>query len=252
MQQAEPWMSSSPIREDCWDDFHKQRAVVFDHLAYLRTALYLLRQIAAFPFDKLTPDEDRIFFTMTARGLYETAVLAITKLTTDAAGDFLTLNRFRNSVLKIIRPELADAFREDLKKTKFDATATSLTERAKELRNARLAHLSLAEVLSTSTPVVQLKDLEQLADDIETAYQPLLFGASASFLPLAYDPEVRAANKHVDTDIEKILNAFARQTYALNLPETNSKVWPYHRAKMSTDELQVFNYWRRRAGLADA
>jgi len=252
MSQPDGWTANSPISQDAWADFQKQRAAVFDHLAYLRTSLYLLRQIAGFPFDKLTAEEDRIFFTMTGRALYETAVLAVTKLTTDQAGDVLTLNRFRNSVLKMLRPELADAFREQLKTTRFDEAAKSVAERVRDLRNARVAHLSLTEVLAASTPVVQLRELEQLADDTERLYEPLLFGASASFLPIAYDPTVRDANAHVDTDIEKILNSFARQSYALNLPEQNKLVWPRHRATMSADELDTFNYWRRRAGLPEA
>jgi hypothetical protein len=67
-------------------------------------------------------------------------------------------------------------------------------QRAKNLRNARLAHLSLGEILKGSTPLVVAKELEQLADELEKLYQPLLFGASASFLPIPYDPEIRAAN----------------------------------------------------------
>lgn len=249
MQQAEPWNPQSPIRQECWDEFQKQRAVVFDHLAYLRTALYLLRQIAEFPFNQLTTNDDRIFFTMAARGLYETAILAVTKLTTDQ-GDVLTLNRFRNSVRTMLRPELVAGFSEQLKDTKFDAAAKALADRVKDLRNARIAHLTLAEVLAASTPIVYVQELTQLADDTEKLYEPLLFGASASFLPLPYDPDVRAANQPADTDIEKILNCFARQNYLLNQPEANPRVWPAQRAKMTAGEMNTFNYWRRRAGLS--
>jgi hypothetical protein len=54
---------------------------------------------------------------------------------------------------------------------------------------------------------------------------------------------------HTNTDIEKILNAVARESYALNLPEKNAAVWPHHRAKMSDEELKTFDFWRGRAGL---
>jgi len=248
MQQAEQWNASSPVRQDAWDDFQKQRRVVFDQLAYLRTALYLLREVASFPFDKLVPENERIFFTVTARALYETAVLAITKLTTDE-GDVLTVNRFRNNVLKMLRPDLVDSFREQLKNTRFDAGLKDVAQRAKDLRNARLAHLSLDEILKGSTPLVLAKELEQLADELEKLYQPLLFGASASFLPIPYDPEVRAANPPQHTDIEKLLNAVARESYALNFPEKNARVWEHQRPSMSDEELKAFNFWRVRAGL---
>lgn len=251
MQEDEQWNASSPIQQSAWDDYQKQRRVVFDQLAYLRTALYLLREIASFPFDKLVPDNDRIFFTMTARALYETAVLAITKLATDG-GNALTVFVFRNKVLTMIRPDLVDSFRDQLRTTKFDTATDALAKRAKALRNARLAHLSLNEVLNASTPLVMAQELEQLADELEKLYEPLLFGASASFLPVHYDPDVRAANPREATDIEKVLNAFAKESYALNLPEKNKAVWPHHREKMGDGELKTFNFWRVRAGLAPA
>src|SRR5206468_11014636 len=133
-------------------------------------------------------------------------------------GDVLTVNRFRNNVLKMLRPDLAGSFRDELKNTKFDTGLKDVAQRAKDLRNARLAHLSLDTVLQGSTPLVVAKELEQLADELEKLYQPLLFGASVSFLPVPYDPEIRAANSAQDTDIEKILNALARESYALNFP----------------------------------
>jgi hypothetical protein len=60
----------------------------------------------------------------------------------------------------------------------------------------RLAHLSLDEVLKGSTPLVAANELEQLADELEKVYQPLLFGASASLLPVPYDSQIRGANSH--------------------------------------------------------
>jgi hypothetical protein len=252
MQQADQWNASSPVRQDAWVDFQKQRRVVFDQLAYLRAALYLLREVATFPLDKLVPDTERIFFTVTARALYETAVLAITKLTTDEGDNVLTVNRFRNNVLKMLRPDLVDSFRDQLKNTKFDAAMKDVAKRAKDLRNARLAHLSLGEVLNASTPLVAGKELEQLADELEKLYEPLLFGATASFLPVPYDPEIRAANARQDTDIEKILNAVARESYALNFPEKNTRVWEQKRGSMTDEEVETFNFWRARAGLPPA
>jgi hypothetical protein len=144
---------------------------------------------------------------------------------------------------------LVESFSDELKNTKFDKALKDVAQRAKDLRNVRLAHLSLGEVLQGSTPLVAANELEQLADELEKLYQPMLFGGSASFLPVPYDPAIRGANSHQHTDIEKILNAVARESYALNFPEKNRRVWDIQRGSMTDEELKTFNFWRVRAGL---
>ncbi|MGH9419551.1 MAG: hypothetical protein ACRD3J_06225, partial [Thermoanaerobaculia bacterium] len=72
----------SPIRPECWSDFRKDYAVVWDQLVYLRTSLYLLRQIASFPVRRFLSFEDQWFLTGAGRALHEAVVLGVTKLVT--------------------------------------------------------------------------------------------------------------------------------------------------------------------------
>ncbi|HEY2091273.1 MAG TPA: hypothetical protein VGJ81_05260 [Thermoanaerobaculia bacterium] len=145
---------------------------------------------------------------------------------------------------------MVESFRDKLKNTKFDAGLRDVAQRVKDLRNARHAHLSLQKILEGSTRLVAAQELESLADELEKLYKPLLFGASASFLPIPYDPEIRAANSQNETDIARLLNVVARESYSLNLPERDPRAWEKRRATMTDDALNTFNVWRRRAGLS--
>ena len=167
---------------------------MWDQLVYLRTSMYLLREVAEFPLQQFASADDQWFFTIVRRALYEAVVLGVTKLTADSGGDVLTIDRYRNLVMKMLRPELVQSFREQLKKARFDKARTDLRDRAQDLRDARLAHLLLEDVRNGTDLSLGFADLEALVSEAEKLYQPLLFGASAKFLPFPYDPAVRAAN----------------------------------------------------------
>lgn len=148
----------------------------------------------------------------------------------------------------MLLPEAVDSFKRRLKETKFDAAARELADRARELRNNRLAHLSISEM----PPNVTLDELEQLVASVERLYEPLLFRAVAWFLPIEYVPEVRAANTPASVDIEEVLEGFARRSYTINMPERNPLAWPHHRQSMQPEKLEAVNLWRRRIGLPEA
>jgi hypothetical protein len=88
---------------------------------------------------------------------------------------------------------------------RFDKARTELRERARDLRDARVAHLLVKDVQNGSVLSLGLADLEALVSKAEKLYRPLLFGASATFLPFPYDPAVRAPDPATETDVEWIL-----------------------------------------------
>lgn len=248
----EAWDAESPIRQDRWPDFQKLYHAMWDQLVYLRTSLFLLRELAEFPLHRFAAPDDQWFFTIVRRSLLESVVLTITKLTTDQGNGVLTLMRCRNLVQDMLREELVPKFREDLKNTGFNKFTETLAGRARDLRDGRVAHLLQAEVTNASAIRLTLPELERLVNDTERLFQPLLFGGEATFLPLPYDRDVREANPPRVTDVEKILNAFARQSHVLNYPEQVADLWPRLRNDWPVAELEQFNRWRVRAGLPEA
>jgi hypothetical protein len=235
------------LRAECREDFKHQSGRLFDQLTYLRTTLYLLKEVGDFPIWVLSWDH-QIFLRITASSFYDSVILAVTRLVADDSDDVVTLLRFRNAVGEMLVPEAASSFRERLKVTKFDTATRDLANRVRHLRNTRVAHSSAREIPSN----VSIDELEQLVAAVEKLYEPLLFRASAWFLPIDYVAEVRAANAPVKTDIEEVLDGFARRSYTINMPERNRLAWPHHRDRMAPEKLATINRWRVRIGLAEA
>lgn len=244
--------SDSPIREECWDEFRRDYEVVWDQLVFLRTSLYLLREIAAFPLRKFLSFEDQWFLTVVGRSLYETVVLGVTKLVTDQKGDLLTLRQWRNRVRGMLIPGRLADYQDQLSETALDGATEELAARARTFRDGHIAHLRLDDVRRGTANSLALQDLDRLVEDTERLFQPLSFGAEAGFLPPVYDPSVRSANPPRPTDIEKILNFVAAGSHVLNEPEAHPLTWPSTRAKISPDEMIVFNRWRERIGKSKA
>jgi hypothetical protein len=240
--------ADSPIREECWEDFCRDYEVVWDQLVYLRTSLYLLRQIAAFPLRRLVSLDDQWFLTVAGRALYEAVVLGVTKLVTDQKGDLLTLRQWRNRVRDMLLPQRLDEYQGRLDETRLNREAEALARLARDFRDGHVAHLRLEDVRKASVDSPVLRELDRLVAETERLFQPLLFGGGASFLPPIYDPSVRAANPPGQTDIEKILTFMAQGSYVLNEPELHPQTWPYRRANLTGDDLTTFNEWRVRIG----
>jgi AbiU2 len=243
--------TSFPIRTECEAEYQNLSNAMWDQLVYLRTSMYLLRELAEFPLQRFASPDDQWFFTIVRRALYEAVVLGVTKLTTDSGVGVLTISRCRHLVMKMLRPELVQSFREQLKKASFDKARTNLRKRARDLRDARLAHLLLEDVRNGAVLLLAFADLEALVSEAEKLYQPLLFGASAKFLPFPYDPAVRAANPPTETDVERILRLFARDSYILNEPERNALWWPVLRKRKTDEEIEFINHWRKKVGLRE-
>jgi AbiU2 len=212
----------------------------------------LLRKFVEFPLGEFAAGDDQWFFTIVRRALYEAVVLGITKLTTDSGDGALTIYQCRNRIMTMLRPELVDSFRKQLKDAKFDKARKELRERARDLRDGRVAHLLLKDVQNGSVLSLGVADLEALVSEAEKLYRPLLFGASATFLPFPYDPAVRPPNPATETDVERILRLFARDSYVLNEPERNARWWPELRKRKTDEEIEFINRWRKRVGLPEA
>jgi hypothetical protein len=244
--------TSSRIRSECEAEYQKLSGAMWDQLVYLRTSMYLLRELVEFPLREFATRDNQWFFTIVRRALYEAIVLGITKLTTDIGDNALTINRCRNLVMEMLRPELVQTFRKQLKEARFNKTRNELRKRARDLRDARVAHLLLEDVRNGTVLSLSFADLEALVSEAEKLYRPLLFGASATFLPFPYDPAVRVPNVATETDIERILRLFARDSYILNEPELNAHWWPVLRNRKTDEEIQFINHWRKRVGLPEA
>lgn len=74
--------AETAISPERLEDFERQCHVVWDQLTYLRTTVFLLREVLSFPIWALSWDK-QIFLRVVTRSFYESAVLAITRIITD-------------------------------------------------------------------------------------------------------------------------------------------------------------------------
>jgi len=240
------------IRDERREDYKTLSDVMWDQVVYLRTGCYLLRQIAEFPLKPFTSPDDRWFLAVVHRALYEAVLMGISKLLTDVGPDVVTIRRGRNIVLEMLKEEFRPSFKAKLKESKLEKSCEDLANRVREIRNGECAHLLEDSVKRGSLPSLDLTELEALLAQVEHLYQPLLFGASATFLPDKYDPEIRAANPPAATDIERILLLFARESFVVNEPEIKAPWWDDIRTKRSREQIAFMNHWRVKCGLPEA
>ncbi|MGH9420962.1 MAG: hypothetical protein ACRD3J_13385, partial [Thermoanaerobaculia bacterium] len=145
-------------------------------------------------------------------------------------------------------PECLAGYQDRLDETRLNRETEALAQLARRYRDGHIAHLRLEAVRKEFVDSPVLNELDQLVEETERLFGPLLFGADASFLPPIYDPSIRAANPPRQTDIEKILNFLAQDSFVLNEPESHPLAWTRIRASMTPDEVTTFNQWRIRIG----
>lgn len=226
----------------------------YSELVELNTITYLAEQIIQFPFDLFTHSDNVIFFTIVMGSLHDSAVLIITRLATDQAGDLFTLSRFKNKVRESVKPEFKDAFDARLRNAHFDKEVKSLFDKAKDLRKHRIAHTT-QDFISGSVKLSRpnIAELKELRDALNSLLDALSFNVRHMMLPIPYDPRViHPVGSNHKTDIEEILDCIAKNSHMLNMPENNPRRWHYRRAKLNEDKLKILNQYRRKFDLPEA
>lgn len=238
------------LKDGAFEEYDAGIGFFFSDLVDLNTIIYLAEQIIAFPFDLFVSRDDQTFFSVVMHSFYDSAVLTITKLATDQAGDLFTLLRFKNRVRELIKPEYRDAFDARLKEASFDSETRALLAKAKDLRNHRIGHTTqdfVAGNIRVFRPdISQLKDLR---DALNSLLNSLAFNVEFGLLPIPYDS--RTLRQQEKTDIEEILDGIAKNSRFLNMPERYPERWKYRRPNLGGDRLKSFNHYRRKFGLPE-
>jgi hypothetical protein len=223
---------------------------LFADLVDLNTIIYLAEQIIAFPFDLFVSPDDQTFFSVVMHSFSDSAVLTITKLATDQAGDLFTLLTFKNRVRELIKPEYRATFDARLKEARFDSETKTMLTKAKDLRNHRIGHTTrdfvAGDIKLFRPSISQLRDLR---DALNTLLDSLAFNVEYSMLPIPYDS--RVLRHHEKTDIEEILDGIAKNSFFLNMPERYPERWKYRRPSLSGNKLKSFNHYRRKFDLPE-
>ena len=124
------------------------------------------------------------------------------------------------------------------------------------LRHTYIAHFNRDRVTGVTPRIsnpLPLEKIEQVKDAIIRQFEVLTFGQSFSFLPRQYNHTVGQIKSRAKlTDIENMLIELASKSLILREPEESPHLWPHRRRRMTDEEIQDFNYYRKQLGLPPA
>lgn len=247
--QFRPELQVMEILKDRVSAIHYQQGMSFFHeeLVHLRATIYVLERIRDFPWDVFVgfagwsySQEKMMFFKLVGTNFLEYGVLLATKLYEDKPKQAHDLGKFKGDVLnKLIMPQFRKTFRLRLEKVNFDAEVVKGFEKAKKLRDKYLAHSDrtlhdFRKVPSNSPGLeegiaLELTELRDLFDALETLYMALLLGEDGRGLPLKQESDIYARPNHyfheffLKKNMDNVLDNIAKNSRAWDLPETAPK-----------------------------
>lgn len=240
------------LKPDALSEYKKGFGFIYGELVELNTIIYLAEKIVGFPWD-LLGRKDEIFFGVTMRSFHDSSILVVTRLLTDQGTDPFTLPRFKNRVRDWLLPRFQAQFDDHMRNARFDKTIETILEKAKELRNHRIAHTA-GEFVAGSLKLYRpsLAELNKVKEALQTLFDVLSFDVECGMLPLEYAPYViHGGSSPHTTDIDDLLDSVARKSHCLNMAETNPVRWHHARGRLKPEELAVLNEYRRRFGMSE-
>ena len=239
-----------------------QRGMGFFHteLAHLSATLYLIDRFSEFPWDVFRlPSGGSYLFRVVNVNLLESATLTVVKLYNDASGHAYDLRRFKNEVMnELIKDEYKDVLRQTLGEVRFDQEVEEGFERAKQLRNNVVAHFSrqwhelgrTSEQPEEANITVELSELRDMRDALESLYMALALGTRRSGLPLEYDPPIYARpssarlEDYLREDADFLLNSIAARSPLWDRPEDSIQAL----AQLSNEKIAKLDAYRQGFG----
>jgi hypothetical protein len=241
------------LAEGSLPEYERGMEFFYRELVFLNTDIFIVEQILRFPLSLFATQDNTIFFGRVVDNFLNSGLLIVTKIATDNGPDLYTIRGFRNRLFQLVRPEYQTDFRDILRQSRFDQNTEDILGRARELRNGRIAHATQA--LAFQIPEqdrIDFAELVQLRDALNAQLDALSFNTEHMMLPIPYNSRVerRAGGNH-STDIEEVLDAIARNSTLLNMPEQEPQDWSFQRAALTGSQINHLNHYRRKFKLSE-
>jgi len=228
-------------------------AMTFFHLqlSRLNIDLFIVEKILAFPFDLFIAPPDNIFLGQVVHNFLEVSILRIAKLATDQGADTLTLPKFKNSMLKAITDTYRADFQGHLRLAKVSEQTRHMLEKAKSLRDTRIAHfIKNPDSVPSGDDRLTLAEMQSLRDQLNAQIDLLSFNTEYFTLPVSYHPKViHPVGSDRRSDIETLLDGMALQSDIIHMSERHPERWQIFRQTRSTQVIHQINGYREKFGL---
>ncbi len=252
-------MQPKDVLEDSWiEEYERNMDAIWWQLRNLSANVFILGKISSFPFDLFVPEPPpRHFWTRVENALVDSSVLAIWRVAVDNSNsEGLTLQQIKNGMVQNFRrPEHMGEFTSALKCAAFGKTLSALDTKIELLRHNYIAHFNRQRNTSPTPEQVEesylvLPELEGYRDSVNSCFKLLGLGCERLVPDLEYHPGVQL-RKVVDSrsDIERLLDAFAKDSDVLNMPEADPLYWSSYVGRLSEDELKTLNVYRAKFDL---
>lgn len=221
----------------------------------LHGTIYTLEQLKDFPFDHLYAPNGMEFWRLVRRNFLEMAIILLHGLISDTGPDVHTIRNFKDRIAKgpWLDQHMHHLFTETFQEREFDHNTNVIAERVKEIRHNYIAHRLVD--MHTALPKqelsgVKLQELRQLLDATHSLFSALSFGGAYATLAGDFMPGT-VGGKPRRTCLDEVLDAVLRDSYFVNEPERD-QWWHEMRKRMSPEELELLNKYRKRVGLPEA
>lgn len=228
----------------------------YNQLMRLNLNIYYVEQISQFPFELFTAGQEEVtFFRTVVDNSIEVGLLIITRVAQDDSGTYTpakagnpTLLWFKNRLREIIKPEYRTLLDKRLLEASFDAASKALFKRAKLLQTERITH-GAGDDISDVFPgnLAGFSELKLFRDELSALLAALSFNSKPLMLPAHYllQPQPPAP------DIEQLLDAVAKNSPLLDMPEKQPEGWLDYRERLSEEKWALLNHYRKKFGLPE-
>jgi predicted DNA binding protein len=239
------------ILPEHFEDYKDGMGFFYGELITLNTNIFIINKIRKFPFDLFCTPDNRIFFSMVINNFFEYSIIIISRLFKDTGRDCFTLPKFKNKIISLyIRPEYKSNFIERIKEVNFKKLTADILNRIHDLRKKRIAH-NLEEFIKDTKNIgrINFDELEKLRDCSNKLFDNLSFRIEHIMVPIPYsDKVIHPKDTDPRSDIEKILDSIAKESYFLNMPELDKYWLEYGKKRITERELKILNEYREKFG----
>lgn len=247
------------LAENWLEEYEQSIDALWVQIVRLNMLIYILEKINAFRFDLFADLQQSHFWFLVESAFFESAIMTLWRTVIDNSyADGLTLQQLKNDMFENQRIKTAadrQAFRKILKDIDFEKTLQNFRPTVEEIRHNYIGHFNLDKHLHPTTEDIAARklvfsELVHLKDMTNLFFRALCFGHTKMVLPIAYDETVKhPVGSDSRTDIERILDSLAKQSVLLNLPEKQPLRWKHRRERLSEENMEVINRYRRKFGM---
>ncbi len=156
-----------------------------------------------------------------------------------------------------IRKEFQESFKKHIKTTNEETNLNGLNNLLKRLNNLRstvIAHFKewrLTNSLPDGQINLDVHELIKLVEVTNKLFQSLTFNVQYSLQLMDYSEDI-IHNQAYQTDIEDILDAIAKESDRVNMPEDFPYQWEHLRPMLEQYDIDAINKYRVKFGLPSA